>query len=159
MGSPALVCVRRRDDAPTRRDGPTCPGPTSKWWSGSRTRSCAGTWTRSSRSLSPDIVVHEAPSLPYPGDHRGHEGFLKLTDAFNSVWEIVSDLDLTFFDADDTRVVVLVAYDVVTRPTGVPLRLSMVEIYTVIDGQITDLEVYYRDTAAIVEATGGLKVL
>jgi ketosteroid isomerase-like protein len=35
----------------------------------------------------------------------------------------------------------------------------MVEIYTVIDGQITDLEVYYRDTAAIVEATGGLKVL
>src|SRR6266545_3652626 len=61
--------------------------------------------------VSPDIVVHEAPSLPYPGDHRGHEGFLKLTDAFNSVWEIVSYLDLTFFDADDTRVVVLVAYD------------------------------------------------
>src|SRR6478672_6470439 len=40
--------------------------------------------------VSPDIVVHEAPSLPYPGDHRGHEGFLKLADAFNSVWEIVS---------------------------------------------------------------------
>jgi len=109
--------------------------------------------------VSPDIVVHEAPSLPYPGDHRGHDWFLKLADAFNSVWEIVSYLDLTFFDADDTRVVVLVAYDVVTRPTGVPLRLRMVEIYTVIDGRITDLEVYYRDTAAIVEATGGLKVL
>jgi ketosteroid isomerase-like protein len=109
--------------------------------------------------VSPGIVVHEAPSLPYPGDHRGHEGFLRLTDAFNSVWEIVSELDLTFLDAGDTHVVVLVAYDVVTRPTGVPLRLRMAEIYTVIDGQITELDVYYRDTAAIVEATGGLKAL
>jgi ketosteroid isomerase-like protein len=109
--------------------------------------------------LSPDIVVHEAPSLPYPGDHRGHDGFLALTDAFNKVWQIVSDLDITFLDAGDAHVVALVAYDVVTRPTGVPLRLRMVEVYTVGDGQITDLEVYYHDTAAIVEATGGLRVL
>ena len=66
-----------------------------------------------------------------PGDHRGHDGFLKLTDAFNSVWEIVTDLDLTFLDAGEKHVVVLVAFDVVTRPTGVPLRLSIVEVYTV----------------------------
>ena len=109
--------------------------------------------------VSPDVVVHEAPSLPYPGDHRGHEGFLRLTDAFNSVWEITSELDLTFLDAGDTHVVVLVAYDVVARPTGIPLRLRMVEVYAIADGQIAELEVYYHDTAAIVEATGGLKVL
>jgi uncharacterized protein len=109
--------------------------------------------------LAPDVVVHEAPSVPYPGDHRGHDGFLRLADAFNSVWEIVSDLDLTILDAGDRRVVVLVAFDVVTRPTGVPLRLQLVEIYTLRDGRIADLDVYYRDTAAIVEATGGAKVL
>jgi ketosteroid isomerase-like protein len=109
--------------------------------------------------LSPDIVVHEAPSLPYPGDHQGHDGFLRLADAFNSVWEIVSDLDLTFMDAGEAHVVVLVAFDVVTRSTGVPLRLRLVEVYTVRDGRIADLDVYYRDTAAIVEATGGVRVL
>src|SRR4051794_5315844 len=85
--------------------------------------------------VSPDVVVHEAPSLPYPGDHHGHDGFLALTDAFNSVWEIVSDLDITFLDGDETRVIAIVAYDVITRPTGVPLRLRMVEVYTVVGGQ------------------------
>jgi ketosteroid isomerase-like protein len=109
--------------------------------------------------LTHDVVVHEAPSLPYPGDHRGHDGFLRLADAFNSVWEIVGDLDLTFLDAGETRVVVLVAFDVMTRPTGAPLRLRLVEVYTVRDGRIADLDVYYRDTAAIVEATGGARVL
>ena len=109
--------------------------------------------------LTPDVVVHEAPSLPYPGDHRGYDGFLRLADAFNSVWEITGELDLTFLDAGETHVVALVAFDVVTRPTGVPLRLRLVEVYTVRDGRIADLDVYYRDTAAIVEATGGARVL
>jgi ketosteroid isomerase-like protein len=109
--------------------------------------------------LTADIVVHEAPSLPYPGDHRGHDGFLRLADAFNSVWEITGDLDLTFLDAGETHVVALVAFDVVTRPTGAPLRLQLVEVYTLRDGRIADLDVYYRDTAAIVEATGGARVL
>jgi ketosteroid isomerase-like protein len=109
--------------------------------------------------LTPDIVVHEAQSLPYPGDHRGHDGFIRLADAFNSVWEIVSDLDLAFLDAGEAHVVVLVAFDVVTRQTGVPLRLRLVEVYTVRDGRIAELDVYYRDTAAIVEATGGARVL
>jgi uncharacterized protein len=109
--------------------------------------------------LAEDIVVHEAESLPYPGDHRSHDGFLRLADAFNRVWEIKSPLDLTFLDAGDTRVVVLVQFDVVARATGAPLRLQLAEVYTVIDGQIADLDVYYRDTAAIVAATGAVKAL
>ena len=31
--------------------------------------------------VAEDIVVHEAPSPPYPGEHRGHDGFLALADA------------------------------------------------------------------------------
>ena len=109
--------------------------------------------------LHEDIVVHEAPSLPYAGDHRGHDGFLKLAEAFNRVWEMTSPLDLTVLDAGETAVVVLVRYDVVARATGNALTLDHVEIYTVRDGKITDLDVYYRDTAAIVEATGGGRAL
>jgi ketosteroid isomerase-like protein len=105
--------------------------------------------------LSTDIVVHEAASLPYPGDHHGHDGFLKLAAAFNGVWEIKSELDLTFLDAGDARVVVLVQFDVEARATGTPLTLRLAEVYTVRDGKIADLDIYYRDTAAIVEATQG----
>ena len=109
--------------------------------------------------LAPDIVVHEAPSLPYPGDHRGIDGFLKLAEAFNRVWEIKSPLDLAFLDAGEDKVVVLVKFDAAARATGKPLTLRLVEVYTVHGGKIADLDVYYRDTAAIVEATGGVRVL
>jgi uncharacterized protein len=74
------------------------------------------------------------------------------------VWEMTSPLDLTFLDAGE-RVVVLVRYDVVARATGRPLTLDHVEIYTVRDGKIADLDIYYRDTAAIAAATGGVRVL
>jgi ketosteroid isomerase-like protein len=109
--------------------------------------------------LHEDIVVHEAPSLPYAGDHRGHDGFLKLAEAFNRVWEMTSPLDLTVLDAGETAVVVLVRYDVVARATGNALTLDHVEIYTVRDGKISDLDVYYRDTAAMLEATAGGRAL
>jgi uncharacterized protein len=105
--------------------------------------------------LTADVVVHEAASLPYAGDHRGHDGFLRLTEAFNRVWEMTSDLDLTLLDAGDERVVGLVQYDVVSRATGVPFRLDHVEVYTVRDSRIADLDIYYKDTAAMVEVTGG----
>jgi ketosteroid isomerase-like protein len=108
--------------------------------------------------LSTDIVVHEAPSLPYAGDHRGIEGFLRLAEAFNGVWAIKSPLDLTFLDAGEDKVVVLVKYEAEARATGAVLTLPHVEVYTVQDGKITDLDVYYRDTAAILEATGRVKV-
>jgi uncharacterized protein len=105
--------------------------------------------------LTDDIVVHEAASLPYAGDHHGHDGFLKLTDRFLEVWEIKSPLDLDILDAGEHRVVVLVKFDVEARATGRALTLRLAEIYTVRDGKISDLDVYYRDTAAILEATGG----
>ncbi len=106
-----------------------------------------------------DVGVHEAASLPYPGDHRGHDGFLRLVDTFNRVWEITSPLDLRFLDAGDENVVVLVGYDVVARATGRALRLEMVEVYTVRDDKIVELDIYYRDTAAVAEATGGARAL
>jgi uncharacterized protein len=109
--------------------------------------------------LAPDIVVHEAPSLPYPGDHRGIDGFLKLAEAFNRVWELKSPLDLAFLDTGEDKVVVLVKFDAEARATGKPLTLRLVEVYTVQGGKIADLDVYYRDTVAIVEATGGVRVL
>jgi hypothetical protein len=109
--------------------------------------------------LTEDVVVHEAASLPYAGEHRGHDGFLRLADAFNRVWEMTSELDLTFLDTGTDRVVVLVAYDVVARATGRPFRLDHVEIYTVRDGRIADLDIYYKDTAAMVAITGGATAL
>jgi ketosteroid isomerase-like protein len=108
--------------------------------------------------LADDVVVHEAPSLPYPGDHRGKDGFLKLAATFLEVWEFSSPLDLEILPAGEDRVLALVRFDVRAKPTGTSLTLRTAEIYTIRDGKIADLIVHYWDTAAIVEATGGLRV-
>jgi ketosteroid isomerase-like protein len=106
-----------------------------------------------------DVVVHEAPSLPYGGEHYGHEGFRALIAAVLEVWEIKSPLSLRVLDGGPGRAVGTVQFDVVARATGVPLTIRITEIHTVRDGQIVDIEVYYWDTAAIERATNGAKVI
>jgi ketosteroid isomerase-like protein len=109
--------------------------------------------------LTDDIVVHEAPSVPYPGEHRGKDNFLKLADAFYEIWDIQGPLDLDIVPAGDDRVLSLVRFDVIVKPTGNPLELRLAEIYTIRDGKIAEILVHYWDTAAMVEATDGIKVL
>jgi ketosteroid isomerase-like protein len=103
--------------------------------------------------------VHEARSVPYPGEHHGKDGFPKLAEAFVEVWDLKSDLDLDIMAAGDDRVFALVQFDVIAKPTGTPLTLRIAEIYTIRDGKIADIRIHYWDTAEMAEARGGVKVL
>ncbi len=107
--------------------------------------------------LDPEIAIHEVDSVPYPGTHRGHEGFLRVGGGFQAAWEMVGPLRYTLIgDADEDKVVSIVQVDVKSRATGRPFDLRMVEIYTVRDGRIVDIDMYYRDTAAMAEVTDGI---
>ncbi len=109
--------------------------------------------------LDDAIVVHECDHVPYPGDHSGKDGFLKLAEAFNAVWEIQGELDLDIMAAGDDRVLVMVRFDALARATGRPIELRIAELYTIREGKIADIVVHYWDTAAMLEATGGSVVL
>ncbi|KHF43100.1 nuclear transport factor 2 family protein [Saccharomonospora viridis] len=109
--------------------------------------------------LTDDIVVHEPANVPYPGNHRGKESFLKLAQAFGKVWDLQGPLDLDIMPAGDDRVLVLVRGDAIAKPTGNNFELRIAEIYTIRDGKISDIVVHYWDTAEIVEVTNGVKVL
>jgi ketosteroid isomerase-like protein len=109
--------------------------------------------------LDDDIVVHECSHVPYPGDHRGKDGFLRLAEAFNSCWDIQSDLDLEIMPAGEDRVLVMVRFDAIAKHTGHPIHLRIAELYTIRDGKLADIVVHYWDTAEIVEVTGGVVVL
>lgn len=109
--------------------------------------------------LTDDIVVHEAKNLPYPGDHHGKDGFLKLAQAFGEIWDLQNPLDLDIMSAGGDRVLVLVRFDAIAKPTGTPLSVQIAEIYTIRGGRIADILVHYWDTAEITAATGGIKVL
>jgi hypothetical protein len=109
--------------------------------------------------LADDIVVHEAPNVPYPGDHRGKDGFRQLAAAFGQVWDRKQLVELDVMPAGPDRAVLVARSDVVAKHTGTPLALRVAEIYTIRDGKIAEILVHYWDTAEMVAATNGIKVL
>lgn len=110
-------------------------------------------------TLADDVVIHECANLPYPGDHRGKDGFLKLVDAFRQTWEVQVHGDHELLPAGDEKVLCLVNNKVVAKATGTPLDLRIAEIFTIREGEISEVDVYYWDNVEAVQATNGVVVL
>jgi ketosteroid isomerase-like protein len=109
-------------------------------------------------TMSEDVVVHESDSVPYPGSHRGKQEFLDLLQSFLAVWDLQGDMEQDIAPAGEDRVLVLARFDAIAKATGKPLEIRIAEVYTVRDGMIAEILVYYWDTHAMVVATGGASV-
>jgi ketosteroid isomerase-like protein len=97
--------------------------------------------------------------MPYGGEHVGREGFVRVAKAMNETWEIPDGLEMSFHELEDDRVIQFVSWTGVSRHTGRSVPVRMVTVYTFRDGRIGEIDIYYWDTAEIVEATGGVKTL
>ena len=64
--------------------------------------------------IGEDQVTHEAPSLPYAGDWRGHEGWLALAQAFTDTWEPLGEIDCTYSELGEDTVVARVKLDLLS---------------------------------------------
>ena len=103
--------------------------------------------------LTDDVVVHEAPSLPYPGEYRGHEGFLQMAAVFRSTWSFRPGKTFEFLDSGDGRVVVLTLGQAIANSSGKEIEWRLAEVFTVHEGKIAEIRPFYWDTAAVVAAT------
>lgn len=96
--------------------------------------------------FAPDVVVEEPESVPfYSGTHRGWEAVER--DLFGPM---LSNYDLTVnpgTKAHDAGEVIVGQLDLTftSRETGASIRTNVVEIYTVVDGLIHHIDVYYKD--------------
>jgi ketosteroid isomerase-like protein len=102
----------------------------------------------------PDIVISEAPSLPYGGDYRGPEGVLRHAEAFRSTWDPFQtdkgrDLEPEILVAGD-RVIVLWRLRA-DGPGGTHVDLPAVSMYRLQDGKIIESRMFHFDTAALVQ--------
>jgi hypothetical protein len=102
--------------------------------------------------LHADVVIHEAPTLPYGGDHHGPEAFIRLFETVQGTWEFTEAFQYTYYVSDPDTVTLQVDVDAIAAATRKPLRLRLAEIFTIREGQIVELDVYYWDTAAMLEA-------
>lgn len=105
-------------------------------------------------AYDPEIVIHEADSLPYGGDHRGPEGARRHAHGFWRTWRFLQSseetkLGATFLDGGD-RVVVLFRHRAHSAD-GKKIDLPVVGVYAVRGGKVVETRMFHFDTVQISE--------
>jgi ketosteroid isomerase-like protein len=103
------------------------------------------------------VIVREAPSLPYGGEHRGHEGILRHGTGYVEAWNLLQteedrNLDPEFFGAGD-RVFVLWRQRA-HADDGMELDLPVISEYRLRNGRVVESIMHHFDTAALVGFLG-----
>ena len=100
----------------------------------------------------PEVVIREAPSLPYGGEYHGHEGVVEHGLGYLGTWQPVQQpgdetLEPEFLDGGD-RVFVR-WHQKATAPDGARVDLPAISEYRLRDGKIVSSAMHHFDTAAI----------
>lgn len=110
----------------------------------------AGDLDACAQLLTEDVVVHEPPELPYGGEYSGHSGFKEMITTIVTEFELAIT-DVVATEAPDGRVVGLIRLTFTNRESGDAVETRMVEVYTLRDGLIAEIDVYYWTPQAIGE--------
>ena len=98
--------------------------------------------------LHDDFVVYEAGGVPYSGEYHGPDGFFELYGKMKQAMELTPGEAVQYFLGHDT-VAIRGRLKFTSRASGKSVEMSLVEIYTVRDGLIVELDVYYKDPSAV----------
>jgi ketosteroid isomerase-like protein len=101
--------------------------------------------------FAPDVVLHQAETLPYGGTWRGHGGMERFFVAMSTVWESFVMLEQEFHPAGEV-VVVRTQVRAMARATGRELEFPILQTVHVADGRIVEVWPFYWDTAEIAAA-------
>jgi ketosteroid isomerase-like protein len=107
-----------------------------------------GTVGRCAQLLHDDFVGYEAGGLPYSGEYHGPQGFFELMAKMNDGLDVTLGPSVQFLSAEET-VAVRFRLAFTSRATGESIEMGMVEVYTVREGLIVELDVYYKDPSAV----------
>lgn len=98
-----------------------------------------------------ELVFAEAASLPFGGDYLGKEGFVQLLRNVSRDFRV--ELGTPEIGAGEEFVAVRVTGTMTSRATGRSMPMDVVDLYQVRAGKIARVDVFYKDTAAVVELT------
>ena len=98
--------------------------------------------------LHDEFVTHAAAGVPYSGEYRGPDRFFELLTKIYDVLEPTPSPDMQFL-ADDDKVVLYYRLTFTARASGERVEMSMAEVFTVHDGLIVELDVFYKDPLAV----------
>lgn len=103
------------------------------------------------RLLDPEIVIHEAESLPYGGTYHGMEGFF---DLFRKLAQEFDKLSITPSIIEDTGpfVVALTTLNGQQRCTGKAIVMPLFEQFKLKNKLVVEVRPFYWDTAQIMSS-------
>lgn len=112
-----------------------------------------GAWDELERYLSPDLIIHEAASLPFGGQWRGRDALRRLHATVMQCWEQPEVRELCI--AGDGDLVVAVLDFAMRAPRSQRQVKQMVcEVSRVVGEQIVEMRVLYFDAAEIARELG-----
>jgi len=117
-------------------------------------RDGAGQFSR----MADDVEIHEPDGLPYGGIWRGHDGWRQLARKINETWELEGNLHerRIFGNENDEQFVLSTRLTGKSRKTGERFDMTVLEIWTIIDGKIRSLKPHYFDTLTAARINGDL---
>ncbi len=98
--------------------------------------------------LHDDFVVHAAGDVPYSGDYVGAEGFTDLITTMMEMLELTPSPDMQYL-VDGDSVAIYYRLTFTARGSGKSVEMGVAEVFTVRDGLITELDVYYKNPSAV----------
>ncbi|OCB08084.1 hypothetical protein A5644_07965 [Mycobacterium intracellulare subsp. yongonense] len=107
-----------------------------------------GDFDEMGRLLDDDFVAHEAGGLPYSGDYRGLSGFRGLLETMNDAMTL-SPGPFTSEQLGESAVALRFSLTFTVRASGKSVTMNLIEVYTLRNEKIVDLDVYYKDPAAV----------
>jgi uncharacterized protein len=102
--------------------------------------------------LHPECVMRQPNSLPYGGIWEGHGGFEQWLIEFGAVWQSLTVTDPRFFPSGDDVILVRSTVHATARANGNAVTWPLLQMITVKDGLIREIQPFHWDTAAICEA-------
>ena len=101
--------------------------------------------------FAPNVVLHQAESLPYGGTWRGHDGMERFFIAMSKAWKAF-DIEEQTFLATGNPAVVLTQVHACARATDRELDFPIVQTTEIAGGRISVIRPFYWDTASIASA-------
>jgi ketosteroid isomerase-like protein len=109
----------------------------------------------------PEVVIHEAPSLPYGGDYHGHEGAIQHVRGFYQTWDTLRRGELLeeaqqahppiILDTKGEYVVVLWQARVMAPSSERTVDLPEAFVFRVCDEKVIETWMFHQDTVAILD--------
>jgi ketosteroid isomerase-like protein len=116
-------------------------------------RAGSGDWDGAEELLSPDLVIHEPPSLPFGGDWTGRDALRRLFARVMGIWES-PQVEIESIVGDDVHVVALLRFTMTSKAKGRTFTQPVAEVSVIEDGVIREMRIHYFDTAEVAREAG-----